>query len=127
MPAPQDYARWCLFAGANPYHPGAWTPEQRASYHRWRLDAFREWWRSPSGRDHARLVRAQAGRQTLIDRIRADLGAALQAPPTRPYARCPCHRKRLGGTVRTDPWIAEGRRAAEWLIAQNPARREVKS
>src|SRR5215831_8886477 len=136
MSLPAGYVAWCRMLGLNAFHPAEWSPEDRLVVARWKLARFRARWRWLLRQGHPALVRAQAGRQALIDQVREELRQALAPIPSRPYKHCPCHKHRLGGMRDVKaPWREEminerpylegltgAELALEWLQAQGAGR-----
>lgn len=113
MPAVDQYREFCDFLGLNPYHPDEWSPEERGAYTRWRLRLFRAHWRWRMELGDPAIIRKQAGREALVELVRAGVRDALAPPRSRPFAVCPCHPRRLGDGA--------GRRASPWSAGPGPA------
>ena len=102
---PSGYRLWCQMVGLNPWHPETWSADDHRLYLRWTLDGFREKWRRLSQKGMPTIIRAQHGRESLINHIRQDLREALQPLVRNPWRACPCHPRRVGtGKAEGNPW-----------------------
>jgi hypothetical protein len=84
---PGGFMAFCLRTGQNAFHPSEWTETERAAFHAWKLDAFKQKWSA-----YRKIsIKTWCPKATIKSRIREDLDLLHAPPPSRPYRSCPCH------------------------------------